>query len=209
MLLWKVRHHSSVQCNYLKKVVLSISDVPTFHVEFSSTKHHSGMVNDIRGMWREKGGKFEVLASCDMQCGAVIKQSIFSNLLKNTPHSSPVRAFDWYFAWVPLIIYATSHYIGPRYNGTPLYYVVSSKCTYIRFGSVFLSRPPRTIQAATWWYSCHLYHGQQAGKLYGVNCWKCRLLRQNCKLRWIGNLLLRRGWIVWWCFIYWHTQGRG
>ena len=35
-------------------------------------------------------------------------------------------AFDWYYAWVPVIIYAMSYYIGPSYNSTCLYYRLKS-----------------------------------------------------------------------------------
>ena len=62
---------------------------------------------------------------------AVIARSIFTQIFTKTPHSSPVRArygvsfvriaSDWYSASVIIVPYAKSCYVGPRYNGTPLY----------------------------------------------------------------------------------------
>ena len=50
-----------------------------------------------------------------------------TNIKKNTPYSSPVRAnyglsfvdpaSNWYSAPVPVITYGISYNIGPRYNG--------------------------------------------------------------------------------------------
>ena len=58
-----------------------------------------------------------------IQCGAVIKRSIFCQIFTNDTHSSPVRdpASDWYSASVPLVIYVISYNIGPPYNDTRLY----------------------------------------------------------------------------------------
>ena len=66
----------------------------------------------------------------NIQCGAVITRTIFSDISR--PHSSPVRArymsvFCGSILWLifylsSAIIDAVSYYIGPRYNGTRLYY---------------------------------------------------------------------------------------
>ena len=63
-------------------------------------------------------------SNLNIQCGAVITESIFSQMFKKTPHSSPVRvrygvsfldpASDWYSASVLVIIYGISYKIGPR-----------------------------------------------------------------------------------------------
>ena len=65
----------------------------------------------------------------NIQCGAVITRSNFS---QNTSHSSPVRARygmyfvgsnrDLYSVSVTVVIGAISCHIGPRYNGTRLYW---------------------------------------------------------------------------------------
>ena len=67
--------------------------------------------------------------------GAVKKWSNSQNIHK-APHSSPVRArygvsfvgsdSNWYPASVPAVVCETSCYIGPRYNGTRLYYLRSN-----------------------------------------------------------------------------------
>ena len=44
-------------------------------------------------------------------------------------------ASDWYSALVPAIIYATSHYIGPQYNGTRLYHSVIETTYFIQSDS--------------------------------------------------------------------------
>ena len=72
-----------------------------------------------------------LLLASDIHCSAVKTQSIFSQNIHKTPHSSPVRArygvpyvdpaSDWYSVTVPVIIYEISYNIGPRYNGTWLY----------------------------------------------------------------------------------------
>ena len=60
-----------------------------------------------------------------------ITWSISSKIFTKDTHSLPVRvrygvsfvgpASEWYFAWVPAIIYAISYYTGPHYNSTQLY----------------------------------------------------------------------------------------
>ena len=72
------------------------------------------------------------LPADNLQCGAVITRSIFSQIFTKGTHSSPVRAkygvcfvgqpSDWHSASVPAIIYAISYYTGPHYNGTRLWH---------------------------------------------------------------------------------------
>ena len=57
--------------------------------------------------------------------------NFLTNIHKNTPHSSPVKArygvyfvdstSDWYSASIPAMIYVVAYFIGPRYNSTRLY----------------------------------------------------------------------------------------
>ena len=60
-----------------------------------------------------------------IQCGAVIAQSISSQIFTKTPHSSPVvdPASDWYSASVLVNIYAIYYSIIPCFNGTRIYTV--------------------------------------------------------------------------------------
>ena len=79
--------------------------------------------------------KYHSLISCEcvclhvqIQCGAVISGPKFSKIF--TKHTLEYElsfvdpAFNWYSAWVPAKIKVISCYIGPRYNGTPLYVVI-------------------------------------------------------------------------------------
>ena len=68
-----------------------------------------------------------------IQCDAVITWPILSQILKKTPHSSPIRSrygvsfvdsqSDSYSASVPVIIHVISYNIGPHYNGIRLYHI--------------------------------------------------------------------------------------
>ena len=103
------------------------------HSDSSSTQRFPSLCYQRLPPWANIGVKINSSRSSDpyIQCGAVITRSIFSWILEKTSHSSPVRArcgvsfvdpaSDRYFATVPVVIYAISYNIGPRYNGTRLY----------------------------------------------------------------------------------------
>ena len=75
-----------------------------------------------------------------LQCGAVITRYIFSKILTKTPHTSPVRSrcgvsfvslkSDLYSALIDAVVWEMSCYIGSRYNGTWMYYVMMQSMTW-------------------------------------------------------------------------------
>ena len=103
------------------------------------------MVYDARGITRELSvrcyGHRTTRYRCDnqcahrIQCDAVITRFILSQVLKQTPHSSPVSygvsvvssKYDFSYASVTAALCVISWYTAPRYNGTrqyTLYYTV-------------------------------------------------------------------------------------
>ena len=131
------RNNASKQ--WRKTMWREISMISSFRIIISSRDNSSWLLTENKMHIHRREESFQPVIY--LQCGAVITRSIFSLIFTKDTHISPVRArygvsfldpaSDWHWASIPAIIHAISYYIGPRYNGTRLYYERDSLLLFI------------------------------------------------------------------------------
>ena len=118
----------NLKYSWLYKIVVSTLCLHIFQVSVNLSISVWLMLSVFRKT-HEFQGKYNAISH--LQCGSVIKLTIFSQIITNTSHSLPIRAScgmyfvssnsDLYFASVTAMMFAIWCFIWSRYNGTRLY----------------------------------------------------------------------------------------
>ena len=114
-------------CNQSIFIQLKDADFYTNGVKGFEAKNTNNWKYETRQLWKKSLFGYD-----SIQCGAIITWSIFSKVLKNSSHSSPMRArygvpfaslmFDLCSAIVSAVLNVISSQIWPCYNGTRLWW---------------------------------------------------------------------------------------